>query len=1036
MALLKFGHAAVVTPIVCPGKWVDKKVNVPGRVVTAKEKSVIAKYDPSQWLLSHVSIMASVDVDQADHNDPKSNYLIKPEYSIFVNNNGDAWERELLRSSSKTFMGADNFVEHVQLEPLSKGKVIDVALRDVPFIKDSEGKDLTTLYVDILIATNRKHKELIDKISSGEYAAVSMGCFCAGTEITMSDGTKKNIEDVLPGDLVITHTGKVSVVNNIQVREKNENILKIEFEGDYKPIYVTKEHPFWGFKRHSLCACGCGETIRAIVRGGDSNFEHALYKQGHYARVVNPNRKVSSSEDLKNNPIKAKIELSWIKAGDLQEEDFLSYPISEHVISDINATVDKARFLGYFVAEGSYVKDVIVTGEENEYAVKCKICGNLYNQISTHLPAHNIKLDEYRKLYPDAAIKAIKNKSLIRASRKESLTDFNITKSRKNIGLEFSLGQHEYDTVNKEISELAERLWPGCTVLRYKKCVKVLSNEAVEFAVEYCGEYSDKKKFCDKVLYWPVDVLTHLVATWFIGDYACTVSKNMADQFRFILAKCGIRYNTYKTQEKEYEYVQKSVVNGNCVTEKVYKGIKKESYLHQINELGMNSLRNALTYAFDFKNKKLRDSNSRTINSYSSYNDGYFLRKIKKIEEVPFEGVVYNFEVAGDNSYIANDVAVHNCLIAYSFCTQCGRKIEDESKACQHIRYFKHNTFYDKNGVKRIVAELCGSKDDPDSCKFIDASWVRKPAFEGAVLRNILSMGDAASQDVGDKVQKAVAFPSFEYAPGMYLKAASAAAKDIVKELSAADAPPPPPAEPPADDAGFPEAPADAQKPLEVDTPPAEEPPAAPEEAAPAEEAPPADAAPDSLGGKMEAPGGASPGAPAPEPQVEEPKGDATVNEVKDMVKKQLLNQIRRELLKEQSADQGGSGRPLEMENATNSSLVKQAGLKKLITASKSTGNDRLHNGLMILSSIKDWKQFKKYGYNRSDVLGLLHFMDKNASKEPVGVDAVKALSRVKLGSEGLVPFFTELIVETGRKPLKVEAQKIVSWAKILRNFE
>lgn len=26
MAMLKFGHAAVVTPVVCPGKWIDKKV--------------------------------------------------------------------------------------------------------------------------------------------------------------------------------------------------------------------------------------------------------------------------------------------------------------------------------------------------------------------------------------------------------------------------------------------------------------------------------------------------------------------------------------------------------------------------------------------------------------------------------------------------------------------------------------------------------------------------------------------------------------------------------------------------------------------------------------------------------------------------------------------------------------------------------------------------------------------------------------------------------------------------------------------------
>lgn len=540
MAMLKFGHAAVVTPIVCPGKWVDKKVT-PGRVKVAKE--VIAKYDPSKWLLSHCSIMASVDVDQADPKDPKSDYLIKPEYSIFVNNNGDSWERELLRIASKTFLGADNFVEHVQLEPLSKGKIIDVALRDVPFAKDKDGKDFTTLYVDILIATDRKHKDLVDKIGAGEYAAVSMGC-----------------------------------------------------------------------------------------------------------------------------------------------------------------------------------------------------------------------------------------------------------------------------------------------------------------------------------------------------------------------------------------------------------------------------------------------------------------------------------------------------VIVFSRCSQCGRRIEDETQACKHIRYFKNNTFYDENGIKRIIAELCGDKSEPDSCKFIDASWVRKPAFEGAVLRNILNMGDAASQDVSDKIQRAVAIPSFEYAPGMYLKAASAAARSVVNEIQAAGEAPPAPPAPPKDDIGFPEAPADAEKPLEVDAPPAE---GAPAEAPPAEGAPPeAPAAPSSLGDQMGAPGA------APAPQIEEPKGDATVAEVKDMVKKQLLNQIRRELLKEQATEQGESARPTELENASNSSLVKQAGLSRVIQASKKTGNDRLYNGLMILSNLKNWGQFKKYGYNRDDVLGLLHYIDKHASKEPVGVDAVKALSRIRLGSGGLVPLFTEIIVETGRRPRKLEASKIASWAKILSNFE
>lgn len=535
MAMRKFGNAAVVTPVVSLGKWVDKKVPA-GRVKTAKD--VLAKYDPSHWLLSHVTIIASVDVDQADPDDPKSNYLIKPEHSIFVNNNGDSWERGLLKNAYKTFLGADNYVEHVQIPELSKGKVIDVALREVPFTKDADGNDITTLYVDILIATNRQHGDLVRKIEAGEYNATSMGC-----------------------------------------------------------------------------------------------------------------------------------------------------------------------------------------------------------------------------------------------------------------------------------------------------------------------------------------------------------------------------------------------------------------------------------------------------------------------------------------------------LIKYSQCSQCGNIAEDEADACKHVRYFKKNFFYDRDGNKRIIAELCGRAEDPDSCRFIDASWVRKPAFEGAVLRNIVEPGD----DVSEKLQKAILVPSFKAEPGMLLRAASEAAAELVNEVEAQDEPAPPPA--PKDDAGFPEAPADTGKPLDVDSPPPEG-----GEPAPGGEAPPpggeAPAAP-MPGGAAGAPGAA----PAPEPQIQEPPEDATIKEVKDMVIKQVLNEMRRGLLKQEARTQQ-EDRPTENENETNESLIKDASYKKLIAESKRVKDDRLENGLMILSNLRDWKRFKKYGYNRDDVLGILYFMDRTVGAEPVGEDSVKALSHVKLASDDLKKFFTEIILETGRKPNRFEARKLASWAGILRYFE
>ena len=69
MGMRKFGNAVVTTPIVDPGKWVSEKVPA-GRVKVAK--NVLSSYDPSKWLLSHVTIMASVDTEFADPKDRKS----------------------------------------------------------------------------------------------------------------------------------------------------------------------------------------------------------------------------------------------------------------------------------------------------------------------------------------------------------------------------------------------------------------------------------------------------------------------------------------------------------------------------------------------------------------------------------------------------------------------------------------------------------------------------------------------------------------------------------------------------------------------------------------------------------------------------------------------------------------------------------------------------------------------------------------------------------------------------------------------------
>ena len=961
MAMYKQGNAIVTTPIVDPGKWLDKKTPA-SRIKIAQDK--IDAFDPSKWLLSHVSIMASVDVDTADSGKCKQNemdYLIKPEYSMFVNNNGDSWERNLLKACSKTFLGADNF------------------------------------------------------------------CFCAGTRVLMSDGTYKNIEEIKVGDKVINRKGDVAFVKNV-FKRKSSDIYKISSSKLLSnDVYATGNHPFWVYHAREACP----KTGRPNNFKGNKWFNRLDEFYG-YAKGVHPSESDNFGPGLTSK---------WIETENLNvDRDFFTSPMSSLVVPDNEINDNRAELIGWFLAEGSYTN--VNKFSEEESGIQYSL-GN----------------DEY-----DVAIRLSK------------ILD----------------------------AEFSDWLRPDCKPRIYETQsgswnIFLCNAKVAKFFITWCGKYSWAKKLNEKVLWLPVDQQAIILNGLFNGDGTDKIrnrgislelkSKDLIQQLIFISWRLGLN-PTYRETKVLPRYSSCEVIDGHTVFTDPETGKKsrpgyKIQYSTKDSEV-LNSFGVVL-------NKKYGESFGTKSSSFSNEEGKWILSKIEEVkkehyfEDNPVE--VFNIEVEEDNSYIVEGVAVHNCehvqipelskgkvidvalrevpftkkdgkdlttlyvdiliatnkkhvdlvqkitsgeynatsmgcLIKYSQCSQCGNIAEDDTQACNHVRFFKNNYFYDPNGVRRIIAELCGRASDPDSCKFIDASWVRKPAFEGAVLRNILDIG-SDNQDVSEKIKSVINIPAFIPQEGMLLRAASEAADSLTKEIIAAEGDDP---APPADDTSFPEPSAETPS-LPTDT----------GGEAPADDAP-ADGAPAEGGGDAPA---ADPGAEAaPPPPIDEPIDDATTKEVRDMLKKQVLNKIRKELLQEESK---GEERPVELENRINDSLVKEASdditfdrnIKKVLSCAKRyTNNEKIINGIHILANLKSWSNIRKYGYSRDDVLGLLYHIDKTMSNNPVGSDAVKALSRIRLASDNLKGFFTEIIIETGRKPSSVEAKKIAKWGRILSNFD
>lgn len=184
MGFRRTANAIVSHPNIEFDRWMDElraqhQSAAQEKQVMRVAKTVLRKCDPSQYLLSHATIVASVDcyapkdaaVGRFLNRDVEcvrkfSNFRVKPECESIINNNGDAWERSLLLATYRTFIGAPNYLEHIQIPELSKGFIVDAIARDLG----------ETCYVDILVATDRKHKILISDILSENIRAMSMGC--------------------------------------------------------------------------------------------------------------------------------------------------------------------------------------------------------------------------------------------------------------------------------------------------------------------------------------------------------------------------------------------------------------------------------------------------------------------------------------------------------------------------------------------------------------------------------------------------------------------------------------------------------------------------------------------------------------------------------------------------------------------------------------------------------------------------------------------------------------------------------------------
>ena len=208
MARKHFANAIMSRQNVPFDEWMEVLRNqnegaVPRDHVHRIAKTVLRKCDPNQYLLSHATIVASVDTYepkgvktgrmmnrgiQIDVRYP--DFRIKHDCLDLINNNNDGWNRSLLLSTYRTFVGAPNY------------------------------------------------------------------CFLPDTKIQMADGTLSSIEDISVGDLVIGGSGQPKKVVHKHVRDYSGDIKLIYVGHRKNPICCTPNHPFAVMRNDDCKKCG------------------------------------------------------------------------------------------------------------------------------------------------------------------------------------------------------------------------------------------------------------------------------------------------------------------------------------------------------------------------------------------------------------------------------------------------------------------------------------------------------------------------------------------------------------------------------------------------------------------------------------------------------------------------------------------------------------------------------------------------------------------------------------------------------------
>lgn len=788
MAFSRTANAVVVHPRTTPAGWSKIRAakvtsGQPAPNLVAQATEILGQpFDPSKYLLTHCTIVASVDVTEVPNvklgsvkengkkiNRKYADYRVTAETDKLLNNNLDGFPRDVLLKSYRTFVGGHNF------------------------------------------------------------------CFAPGTGVMLADGTYRAIEDIKIGDDVITHTGGVQKVTHTFVREYEGPIQAIHVDRFQDPILATGNHPFRAISVEAPPLMGyAGSKVSSKARYRKDQITSAL-RDGHHhfgsaqpaVRAVRefimehgPSLAGDIAEGLGHNRNYGPVILRRVlkRHGDV----FECRPLQDGEHASL--TKGRSRIRVWSVCE-----DAPLVAESEVRAEKS------WMAASTLTPGMFL-LGAERRMGSTA------NRDRATLLGYYLAEGCRLT-PHKDYGVALCFGAHERHLV-EHAAHLAEKSFPGTRASIQKPSngglrVNLYGAGIDRWMVEHGGVYSESKRLHSSVFSWDQESLLRMLAAWMAGDgdfhtgtlrlRGSTASMDLGEQMQRVAELCGVKSSLVFTRQRIGEVVSQieMVVGGEP---RLFDVIPRH---HTWSVVVSKDSTTDVACRTPRWGSTLHDVSAVRKRQNFAWWEDCRVHVVRSNEAIPYKGIVHNLEVAGDNSYVVtHGVAVHNCehvqiedlskgriidavardigesvyidiLVATdrkhtelvadiengrmstlsmgcsveeTQCTKCGNVAVDETELCECVKYSKGNRFFAEDGKTRRIGELCGHPTiDPNGgVTFIEASWVASPAFTGAVMRNII-MPDAISAKAAKQMQEVLGSPPPQWVSSGNMKAASEA---------------------------------------------------------------------------------------------------------------------------------------------------------------------------------------------------------------------------------------------------------------------